>query len=73
MTDATKPAFTNAELNAKYGAFIVTRYSRAQGRSIQVGKVCATVEAASKKASQMDKRCGVPLTHFIDIAPNPAR
>jgi hypothetical protein len=67
-TSADKPAFTDAEINAKYaGRFIVTRYSPAQSRSIQVGKACATIEAARKKAVAMDRRRNDWLLHFIDV------
>lgn len=57
----------NAEMNAKHGAFVLTRYSRAQCRYIAVGKVHRTIEAAQVAARLADKRFPDNM-HFIDLA-----
>lgn len=57
----------NEMMNAKHGAFVVTRYSRAQGRHIPTGKVHRTIEAAQVAARLADKR-NPDQMHFIDLA-----
>ena len=44
-----------ADLNAKYGAFTVVRYSRVQARYIPVGKIHRTVELALKACKRMER------------------
>ncbi len=56
-----------ARWNAKWSVFYVTRYSERSGRSIQIGKPYATVEAASAAAKRFDKRHPDKHMHFIDV------
>jgi len=55
--------------NEKYaGRFILTRWSSAELRSIQVGKPCATIQDAMAKAKRLERKNNAPMfTYMIDV------
>jgi hypothetical protein len=60
-------AYTDAALNAKYGAFYVTDRSRTTSRTIRVGKVHPTIESARKAIARIEARRTDGSFLFIDV------